>query len=85
MSERTTAVRTAAGELTEAEAIETYLSTAYGSTMHIRSDLDEPLLRYSAADAGAFALDSLRQSAVLDFRVDPMGKGADRSHDRGPS
>ncbi|GAB2581208.1 hypothetical protein Aab01nite_58210 [Paractinoplanes abujensis] len=67
-------VTTTAAELTDVDAIEGFLSDAYGSDLRIRSDLDHPLLRFCRADAGAFALDRLDQSAVLDFQVAPMNK-----------
>ncbi|WP_153040642.1 helix-turn-helix domain-containing protein [Actinoplanes sp. TFC3] len=74
MSRPATLISTSAGELTDASAIEGFLSDAYGTNMRIRSDLDRPLLRFSATDAGAFALDRLNQSAVLDFQNEPLNK-----------
>ncbi|MEW9555076.1 helix-turn-helix domain-containing protein [Nonomuraea sp. NPDC050783] len=65
-------LRTTTTEITDKDAIETFLSDTYGSDMRIRSEREDPFLRFSVADAGAFFLATLQQSAVLDFRIEPL-------------
>lgn len=68
-----TALRTATLTVTGADAIEQFLSSTYGSGMHVHSDTDRPWLRHHRIDAGMLALDTLEQAAgSLDFRVAPL-------------
>jgi AraC-like DNA-binding protein len=71
---KTTAVRAAEFEISDADAIEQFLVGAYGTSMRIRSDNDRHLLRHQRHDAGAFATETAYQSADLEFEVEPLNK-----------
>ncbi|QFZ20025.1 AraC family transcriptional regulator [Saccharothrix syringae] len=61
-------------ELTDVDAVEEFLTTAYGTGMRIRGTEDSSLLRYRDTRAGSVTLNTIEQSADLDFRVEPLNK-----------
>ena len=59
-------------ELAETDAIEQFLSAAYGADIRITSSDERLFLRHRRIEAGLFALDTAVQPADLHFTVGPM-------------
>ncbi|WP_127502468.1 helix-turn-helix transcriptional regulator [Actinoplanes solisilvae] len=64
--------RTTSHELAGAEAIEQFLTAAYGTSMRIAGEGERQLLHHQRSDAGFFAVESAYQTARLSFRVEPL-------------
>jgi AraC-like DNA-binding protein len=65
-------VRTTSYESSDAAAIRTYLSEAYGTSMRIRGSGDGYRLRHRRTAAGGIALETSGQTTDLEFQVEPL-------------
>lgn len=58
-------------ELSGRDVIEEFLSGIY-SQMHVRGDGGPAVWRHERIDAGSFAVETVEQSATLDFSIEPL-------------
>ncbi|WP_328473832.1 helix-turn-helix domain-containing protein [Actinoplanes sp. NBC_00393] len=64
--------RTRAFELTDADAIQQTFTVDYGNRMCLRTEHERPAMRYQRTEAGPLALDTLVQTATMDFAIEPL-------------
>ncbi|MFI5956324.1 helix-turn-helix transcriptional regulator [Cryptosporangium sp. NPDC051539] len=86
-------------DFSSADGVEQFLIEVYGTSMRMRGAAEQQVLRHKRIDAGVFALETVYQSADLQFEVEPLNKllvtrtvtsqlarathGADRHYDAG--
>lgn len=59
-------------ELTDVDAMRSTFTAAYGNRMRIGGDGDRLRMRYQRTEAGPVALDTLLQTATMDFEIEPV-------------